>query len=195
MQERKDIHEIVSRSYLYSVALRLAVVVLCGAVLASVVIWLYFRVTPPGSYAENFRMLSRLKGEIVYAAVIIYAANALFIITGIVIVALLYTQRISGPVHRLEMFVRRAAAGNPAEHVKLRQFDPIHPLADDINAMVSSYCAIASQLEAKAGELFSASYAMRDSAAPLSREELGKALFNISEKAAELRNILHDTRL
>lgn len=187
---RKKTDLIVDPSYLYRFALYVTAVALCGALLTSLIIWFYFHVKPGVSYAEDVMLISRIRGEIVYSSFFIYVTNALFIAAAAVIMSVLYSHRIAGPVRSLEMVVARAATGDLSRDVDLRRSDVIHPLAGDVNAMVSSYRTIVSQLEEKTGELNSASHAMNN-AGTLSRDEMDKALLRISEKAAEIRKILH----
>ncbi len=193
--EQYGTNETVARASVYRFAVQCTVTFLCGLLLISLVIWLYSYREPAASYAENYRMLARLRGEIVCSSLIIYAVTTLFIIGGTAVLSLFYSHKVAGPLYKLGMFVRKTALGDFSGSVTFRRKDIIHPLAGDVNAVIASYRAIVTQLEAKSHELNSYARVINDSGHAPSREALQEALEHISVKAGEISYILYRFRL
>lgn len=193
--ERHITDETVARTSLYRFAVKCTATFLSGVLLISLVIWLYSYREPAASYAENYRMLARLRSEIVCKSLIIYAVTSLFIIGGTAVLSLLYSHKVAGPLYKLGMFVRKTALGDFSGSVTFRRNDIIHPLAGDVNAVIASYRETVAQLEAKSLELKVAARVLSDSDHSPSPEELQKALEHISVKAGEIRDILYRFRL
>jgi methyl-accepting chemotaxis protein len=61
------------------------------------------------------------------------------IFAGIVILGILYTHKIAGPLHRIRGFARSIGEGRLDGDIKLRQKDVIHPFAESLNKMTRSY--------------------------------------------------------
>src|SRR5208337_2591168 len=162
MEKNNKSEAVVAQSYPYRFALRSVAVFVCGVLLTSIAIWFYSYREPAPSYAENYEMLSRLGEKIVLISVIVYAAMSLLTLAGTAVISLLYSHKVAGPLYKLGLFLREVTSGDFSGSVKLRKNDVIHPLAEDINALVSSYRALVSDMEAKAGELSSTVSGIRD---------------------------------
>src|SRR5208283_2311402 len=189
--DRNRTDETVSRSYPYRFVVLCIVTFLAGVLLSSAVIWFYIYREPAASYADNYRMLARLRSQIVYSSLVIYAITSIFIIGGVAFLSLLYSHRVAGPLHKLGKFVRERADGHLTGKVTLRQKDVIHPIAGDLNTLIAYYSAAVAQLETRAHELDSAARMISGAAQPPTGEELQKALIHISEKSCEIGDILH----
>jgi methyl-accepting chemotaxis protein len=188
--------ETVSRSYPYRFVSLCIVTFLAGVLLTSAVIWFYIYREPAASYAENYRMLARLKGEIFYLSLVIYAVTSVFVIGGIAFLSLLYSHRVAGPLYKLGLFVHKTAVGDFTGSVALRRKDVIHPLAEEVNRLVAFYRAAVAQLETRTHELDSAARVISAAQPPTGTgEDLQKALIHISDKAGEIGDILHRFRL
>jgi len=190
MEKDNKSEAVVAQSYPYRFALRSVAVFVCGVLLTSIAIWFYSYREPAPSYAENYEMLSRLGEEIVLISVIVYAAMSLLTLAGTAVISLLYSHKVAGPLYKLGLFLREVTSGDFSGSVKLRKNDVIHPLAEDINALVSSYRALVSDMEAKAGELSSTVSGIRDAAHSPSQEELHTASAHIAAKTDEIKALL-----
>lgn len=190
MEKDKKSEAVVAQSYPYRFALRSAAVFVCGIILTSIAIWFYSYHEPAPSYAENYKMLSRLREEIVSTSVIVYAAMSLITLACTTVISLLYSHKVAGPLYKLGLFLREVTSGDFSRSVKLRNGDVIHPLAQDINAMVSSYRDIISEMEAKAGELNTTVSGLRDATHSPSHEELHTISAHIAAKTDEIKALL-----
>lgn len=91
------------------------------------------------TYATGFKMLTALRQDILYKALTIFSITFLFIIIGILILAMLYSHQIAGPLFRLNQFVKKVTEGHLNERVSIRDKDVIHPVAEELNELVSVY--------------------------------------------------------
>ncbi len=91
------------------------------------------------TYAIGIKMLTALRQDILYKALTIFGITFLFIIIGILILAMLYSHRITGPLYRLTQFVKKVTEGHLNERAGIRDTDVIHPVADELNELVSVY--------------------------------------------------------
>lgn len=129
----------MSKDYPFRLFLKLVVVVSLGAVLVGVLLYISSEYFVGGSYIESIQQLSIAKTEIIKKSFMIYAFTGILIIVGLGVITLFYSHRIAGPLFRLGKESRQIAMGDLTVHVKLRQKDAIHPLADSLNEVVEAY--------------------------------------------------------
>jgi methyl-accepting chemotaxis protein len=184
----------ITRSFSYKLVLKSALIILLGAVITAPIIYFSLNRKPGLSYAESYNVFAGLRQELLHKSLLIYASTSLLIIVGIAFIALVYSHRVAGPIHRLGMAARKIAAGDVTECVKLREDDVIHPLADDLNNLASAYGDILDMLDLQVTEL-----RKRISALPESKEvfsaEVRHAISSISEKTDEIKDTLSVIKL
>ncbi|RME65306.1 MAG: methyl-accepting chemotaxis protein, partial [Nitrospirae bacterium] len=129
----------ISKDYPVKLFFKLIVVVIIGALLAGVFLYLSSEYFVGGSYLESIQILSKAKTEIIKKSFIVYLFTGALIILGLGLVTLFYSHRVAGPLFRLGKEARRIAGGDLTVQVRLRQKDAIHPLADSLNEVVGSY--------------------------------------------------------
>jgi methyl-accepting chemotaxis protein len=195
MDQNTNCETLVARSYPYRFALLCTAIFVCSMLLTSFAIWLYLYSEPAPSYAENYAMLARLRNEITFTSLIVYSATSLFALAGTMIISLLYSHKVAGPLYKLGVYLRRVASGDFTGSIILRQGDVIRHLADDVNTLISSYRSAVSELEIEADALGDAASRIKEAAHPMSREDLHKVLDPIATKTDEIENILHTFRL
>ncbi len=98
-------------------------------------------------------MLSLLKREVLVKSIIIYTFTLVLIVLGIVVITLLYSHRVVGPIYRLNQFMKKIVGADLSENVFLRKKDAIHPIADEINTLLDSYRIRLKNLEKKSNAL------------------------------------------
>ncbi len=91
------------------------------------------------SYAVGIKMLSGLRQDILYKALTVFGITFFFMIIGILVLTMLYSHRIAGPLYRLSQFVKNVTEGHFDKRVSLREKDVIHPIAEELNELVSVY--------------------------------------------------------
>jgi methyl-accepting chemotaxis protein len=187
--------ETVSRSYSYKLVLRSALIILLGAAITVAILYFSMNRGPGGSYAESYNVIAGLRQEMLHKSLVIYASISCLIIIGIVVISLLYSHRIAGPLHRLEMAARRIAGGDFTERVKLRQEDVIHPMADDLNGLAAAYSDTVNTLEARTAELRRAVSELSALPGAASERDIRNAKNRISGKTNEIKDVLSAIRL
>jgi len=120
---------------------------------------LLFQINHPGgaSYGESFSLLANLRRDLLHKALIIYTFALVCISIGIIVLALLYSHRVVGPVYRLTMVARKLAEGDFSQKASLRKKDVLWALAGDMNGFITRYRETIRDLKKTVGEMTSAS--------------------------------------
>ena len=129
----------ISKSYVWSLILRCFYVFIAGIGLTGIIFLISFQQTAGSSYSETFQLLSNIKQHIFLNTIIIYFIGFVFIVVGIILISLLYSHRIAGPVYRLTEFTKQISTGDFSNTVTLRANDTIKPLSGELNNLVSFY--------------------------------------------------------
>lgn len=129
----------ISKSYIWSLVLRCFYVFIAGIGLTGIIFLVSFQQTAGSSYSETFQLLSNIKQHIFLKTITIYFTGFVFIVVGIVLISLLYSHRIAGPVYRLTEFTKQLATGDFSNTVTLRENDTIKPLSGELNNLVEFY--------------------------------------------------------
>ena len=103
-------------------------------------------------YASSFSRIEEMRQALPRLTLYVYMFSFVVTVAGILIVTLIYSHRIAGPVYRIIMEARRVADGELGGTVRLRRNDLLHPVADRFNAMKSRYCARISTLRELANQ-------------------------------------------
>lgn len=136
----------ISKSYIWSLILRCFYVFVAGIGLTGIIFLISFQQTAGSSYSETFQLLSNIKQHIFLKTIIIYFVGFVFIVVGIVLISLLHSHRIAGPVYRLTEFTKNLSAGDFSNTVTLRENDTIKPLSGELNNLVSFYQNVTNSL-------------------------------------------------
>lgn len=181
----------VTKTHSYGFILKSSLIVVCGILLT--VFILYFSLPRGGgaSYAESFKIISSLRQTIIYKAIVIYATTSFFIFAGVLVISLLYSHKIAGPLHRMGMFARKAAEGDFTDIITLRKNDVLHPMAKDLNDIASAYKNTLLQVETEINEIKNLLATTDETTAQNERENILK----ISERADKLNEILYRIKL
>ena len=129
----------ISKSYIWSLILKCFYVFMAGIGLTGIIFLISFQQTSGSSYSETFQLLSNIKQHIFLKTLIIYFSGFIFIVVGIVLISLLHSHRIAGPVYRLTEFTKKLSTGDFSNTVTLRKNDTIKPLSAELNHLVMFY--------------------------------------------------------
>lgn len=182
----------ISKSYLYNLVLRCAIIFIAGIVLTAVVFFFSVHQQLGSSYRESFLILSQLQKEMLTRSLIIYSLAFLLISGGIIVITLLYSHRVVGPMYRLSMFAKKISSGDLSETVVLRGNDAIQPLADELNNLITDYRNSLDMLAVKTEE-FKEEVSLAD--AEKEDEERERQLAGLLSKAKELEGIVEKIKL
>lgn len=131
--------QVIDRSYLPNVVLKCALIFIAGLFVTAGILYLIIQQPIGPTYGEAFKMLAQLQQDIFYKSVVIYTSTVLVMLAGIIVITLLYSHRVVGPVYRLGLFMSKVREGEINSQVFLRQTDVIHPLAHEVNIMMEEY--------------------------------------------------------
>ncbi|MBI4685663.1 MAG: methyl-accepting chemotaxis protein [Nitrospirae bacterium] len=191
MNKQAEMFDAVTTAYSYRLAFKCIVIIIFGAVLTAFFLYAFLQKEIGSSYAESYNAIARLREELLYKSAIIYLTTALVQIAGIIIISLLYSHRVAGPLYKFGIFARKIASGDLSGAVRLRRHDAVHPMADDLNGITARYKEILGRLEAKTREMRDAVSAAHAS----SQANAQNTLKNVSEKADEIQKILYSIKL
>lgn len=184
-------HKTLPKSFLHSFVFKSALIFAGGAFLTAA-LFLAFRGEPGRSYADSYRLLAELNRVLVNRSLILFSFTLLLSLTGIIILATVYSHRVAGALHMLGMHTRRIASGDLSKTVRLRSTDVVHVLADDFNELSSHYRDLLAQLEVKTRELAAAMDNLEKH--PLTDGDPGSS-GRISERIDEIRELLNQIKL
>ena len=131
--------QIIDRSYPRGVVMQCGLIFIGGLIATAVVFFFMMGQSIGPTYGEGFRMLARLEQDIFYKSLLIYGSTVLVALACILIITVLYSHRVAGPIYRLRLFARQVSAGEVGKRVALRRTDVIQPLADEMNFMVDGF--------------------------------------------------------
>ncbi len=175
--------------------IKVIITVAAGLAVTAALLHLTGQVWLGTTYAEGLRVLSGARRLILRNSVIIYLITLLLVAGGTVLLSLLYSHKIAGPLYRLGVTARRVTDGDLTVSVKLRDGDAVHPLAESMNLLVESYGGRARELLEGLESLKRATAEVQRAAEGGSQEELRKAVDKLSERAGRLRKGISDIRL
>ncbi len=156
--------------------------------------FLYFNTYRPldTNYSSSISIISEVKEDLLVSTLTINAVFYLFILAGIIILAVLYTHRIAGPLQRIKLFAESIAGGNLGALLNFRKKDAIHSFGDSLNEMTGNWrdrvralTLYTEQLEGAVNELRSLSEKGDDTAALIKR---------ISSIDEEINNLLKEIK-
>lgn len=186
-----DLNEVITRNYAYKLIVKCTIIFVIGAILTATILYFSIYKNPGTSYAESYRIISELRNKVLHKSLYIYGFSSLFIITGIILVAILYSHRVAGPVYRLEHYAQKIKNGHLSIEVKIRQKDAIHPVANELDNLTTKYRVLLAQLELKSKGIRDATLLIQKSSGHKFKENVA----NISESVIEIKKMLHDIKL
>jgi methyl-accepting chemotaxis protein len=182
-------NRIVPKSFLLSFVRVSAMLLAGGALLTAIGLYLAFP-ERGSSYADTYTLLASLNRDLAIGSVIMFFVILLLSLAGIILLAIAYSHRVAGPLHRLGIQTRRIASGDLADKVKLRDSDVVHVLADDLNSLSGRYHGLVLLLDQKTREL---SDIMDGPGQPASGD--AAVTGNIADKTGEIAELLNQIRL
>lgn len=166
---------------------------------AAVAVWGMFWMLPSGGLGESYGAIHAavqgIRKVLFWKVMIIYTFVSIVIFLGIVLLHLVYSHRITGPVYRFALEAARIAQGNLNGNIKLRKKDNLTDVADLMNDIASRYrdCtnALKDQLALLETRLETASELIRQdkdgTAIKQTAKEITTIVKNIESSLSEIR--------
>jgi len=127
---------VIPKNFPLKLTVKVILVIAAGVAVTGALLYVSSQIWLGESYTEGLKTLSKSRGVILRNSIIIYATTSLFVLAGIIVLGLLYSHRVAGPLYRLAATARLISGGDYRVHVKLRDGDAVHPLADSMNQLV-----------------------------------------------------------
>ena len=131
--------EIIKKGYLRNFILLLLSVFVLGTIFSALALYLDTYRPLNTHYSAIFSILTGLKETILIKTIQINIIFFLLTAAGILVIGLLYSHRVAGPLYRIKVYARSVSEGKPHGEVKFRNKDAIHSFADAVNGMTKSY--------------------------------------------------------
>ncbi|MBI4822896.1 MAG: methyl-accepting chemotaxis protein [Nitrospirae bacterium] len=176
--------------------MKIAIVLIAGVVFSGTAFYLLARkILLSPSYAETFVSVDMYKDMVLSRSIFIYAFFTLLILCGIVILGIIYSHRIAGPLQRVKAAARELGKGNLGINIRFRERDVIHPLADSINRMAGQYkeryAKVSDAVQKMAENIPELDSAVKSK----NRDLVNRAILSLSEASSEVEEILSRLKL
>ncbi len=179
-------------SYLRNLIHLCALLLAAGAICVAVGFYFTFQEQGRATYAGNYNLLTELDQALETRALMVFSLTLLISSVGAVIIAVVYSHRVAGPVYKLGMTTQKIAAGDLAGSVRLRTDDVLHELADEFNVLSGRYREALLQLDRKTREL-SAVMDDLEKRPPVNGDK--ETAEKISKRIDEIRGLLDQIKL
>ncbi len=186
---------VVSKRYPTTLLTKIILLVFIGITTAGILLYYTSHVWIGLTYSEGLRTLATFKHLLIKKTILIYLLTSIFILAGIVVLTVLYSHRVAGPLYRLSVSSKQIARGDLTLKVKLRERDVIHPLADTFNELTASYRERVLRIKRSIGELKRASDVIDGAVESENSEELQKAIDELSQSVRKLKEDLKEIKL
>ena len=134
MSSQKPIKLSFSTAFQVKYCLIIAVVFCC----ANFLLYLLMNKTLSGSYLESLRTLYFLDQNLPFYLSIMALLQIFFILVLTLIITLLVSHQIAGPIFRYEKVLGRISAGQFPEQISTRATDQLKPMVDSLNNLTTS---------------------------------------------------------
>ncbi len=134
MSSQKPIKLSFSTAFQIKYCLIIIVVFCC----ANFLLYLLMNKTLSGSYLESLRTLYFLDQNLPFYLSIIALLQIFFILVLTLIITLLVSHQIAGPIFRYEKVLGRISAGQYPEQISTRSTDQLKPMVDSLNDLTTS---------------------------------------------------------
>jgi methyl-accepting chemotaxis protein len=162
---------------------------------ASSAVYLYLDIYRPLNthYSAIVSIASNMHETLVIRTLKINVLFFALVTAGVLILGVLYTHRVCGPLKRVEMFAKLVSEGRLDTRISFREKDAIHPFGDTFNKMTGAH---SDRVRALATEIKELKTAVREIEA---LSEAGKdtrpGVEKVSEIDGRIKNILNRIKL
>ncbi|HEY3347248.1 MAG TPA: HAMP domain-containing protein [Nitrospirota bacterium] len=128
----------IDRKYQSKMITRFCLLAFVGIALFCACFYLMMSRSLDGGYANVLDCMRAVKSSIMANFWVVEGALMAFLAAGVILLTLLMSHRIAGPLWRIEQTAKAVEAGGLGIRVKLRDKDEMKTLADQMNVMLAS---------------------------------------------------------
>jgi len=131
--------EVIKKGYLPRLLIALISVFIIGTILSA--IYLYIEMYKPLNthYSAILAIIIEIKKTLIAKSIKINLIFLILISAGIIILGILYTHRIAGPLHRIKSYAKVVSECRLDTSIRFRRKDVVHVFAEVLNSMTGSY--------------------------------------------------------
>ncbi len=126
----------IGKAFQAKTALNTAVVIMASAAFLSAAIYIFLKENISGGFPEALQTIRILRFSLPYAIGLSEAAAMSLFAMGIIVLELLMSHRLAGPLWKMEKTALRVAGGDLSFEVNLREKDEAGELAVQVNSMI-----------------------------------------------------------
>lgn len=128
----------IKRGFQFGFILKFCILLLIGVVISTGLLFFFSQGTLTSSFQHSRLVIMNTGMAILPAAIYTNLITLGLITLATIIVTLIVSHKIAGPMFRFEKELKEISEGNLAKHVTLREEDQMTEMAESLNQMVSS---------------------------------------------------------
>lgn len=182
----------IGEKYQKKMVIKFCLLAAAGSALFCLLFYWALDLRPIGSYDEALEGMRFIKHTLMRSAVYIDLIVICVLAVAVIILTLLMSHRIAGPMWRMEQSAKSVGSGDLTLNVKLREKDEMKPLADKMNSMVAGLRGRVDEITQDLGHLEVEISMLKDrwAANNLSPEETIEISTDICKRSGALLNRL-----
>ena len=131
--------DIITKGYLARLILSALCIFVIGTALSAVFIYLDINRPLDLHYSAVLATVTEIKETLIIRTLKINAIFYSMISAGLVLLGIIYTHRIAGPLYRIKMYAKSVSEGRLDINLKFRKKDAVHLFAEALNLMTQGY--------------------------------------------------------
>jgi len=145
--------KIIGKGYLTRLLLFIFCIFIIGSSVSA--LYLYLDIYKPLSshYSAVLSIITEIRDSLLIKSIKITAIFYLLILAGIVILGIIYSHRIAGPLYRIKLSAKSIGEGRLDTNIKFRRNDTIHSFANVFNEMTENYNDMVTMLNSEIQQL------------------------------------------
>jgi methyl-accepting chemotaxis protein len=131
--------KIIKEGYIGKLLLIILGITLIFTLFSSIILYTTLDIPLSPHYGALFTNVGQLKESLIFTTVKVNILFFLFIAVGVVVLGILYSHRIAGPLYRVTQYAKSINQGKFDSRIRFRKKDAIHDLATALNQTVEGY--------------------------------------------------------
>jgi nitrogen fixation/metabolism regulation signal transduction histidine kinase len=127
----------IKKNFQFNFILKFCLLVVCGAILSTVVLSLLSTGTLTSTYRDSELIIEATSAAILPAVIYTNLITVALIGLATIMVTLFISHKLAGPIYRFETDLETIAAGDLTKTIRLRKNDQLHDFADGLNRMTA----------------------------------------------------------
>jgi len=184
--------EIIGKNYLRNFLFLFLFVLIAGAGISALILHLNVHQSLNTHYGAVLSIISEIQDTLIKRSLKISAVVSMLMIVGLLVLGILYTHRIAGPLYRIKEAAKAVQKGDLGRQISLRRKDVIHAFASSLNSLTGTYAK-------KVTDLRSGVNRLKDSVSEIqtltdNAGDIEEKLHKLSEIDSEMKSLIDDLK-